>query len=411
MGLLYNFGIAIYGFVIGLAATFNPKAKLWVNGRKDLFTKLETADLKNENVVWVHCASLGEFEQGRPLIESIRREFPQKKILLTFFSPSGYEVRKNYDCADWVFYMPLDTRVNARKFIALVEPEMAVFVKYEFWANHFNELSNKNIPIIMISAIFRPNQRFFQSSGTWFRKTLRMVDHFFVQNEESVSLLQGIGITAVTKTGDTRFDRVKEIVSKSESIPLLDVFKGSGQLVILGSSWPQEEEMMAQCFENEEQDYKIIIAPHETEVQHCRQILELFKNGAVLYSELSAENVKEKEVLVIDNQGMLSSLYRYADIAIIGGGFGKGIHNILEAATFGMPILFGPNYKKFQEANDLIQLGGASTFSNSNDLGNSIHELSTNAHALEERARITKQYIADNTGATEIILEYLKKSL
>ncbi len=405
MKLLYLAGIYAYSLFIKAATYFNPKAHLFVKGRKNwqktLAAKIET----NARYIWIHCASLGEFEQGRPLIEAIRNHLPEYRIVLTFFSPSGYEVRKNYDQADVVSYLPLDTIKNARTFLRMVQPEKAFFIKYEYWYFYINELRKKGIPLYIVSAIFRDDQQFFKDSswGKWYRQMLHKTTHFFIQDEKSARLLQSIGIENYTITGDTRFDRVAAIAKSAREIPIIEKFRGNKTLLIAGSTWKQDEELLA-SYLNKHKNLKLIIAPHEVNQINLTRLETLF-NEAVLLSKADDEISDTCQVLIIDSIGMLSSLYRYGHIAYIGGGFGAGIHNILEAATFGLPVLFGPNYQKFREAVDLKKLGGAFPVAEYNSLEKTLLRLANNPSKREEASQLCRNYIAQNIGATNKILQ------
>lgn len=358
MKLFYDISIFIYSLLIKLAAPFNLKAKQISNGRSETFAGIEATLKHDKPIIWVHCASLGEFEQGRPVIEAIRKKKPEYRILLTFFSPSGYEIRKNYELADYIFYLPADTKRNALRLIDLVRPEIVFFVKYEFWFHYFTELHKQNIPIYLFSSIFRENQLFFQNSpwGKWYRKMLGCVSHFFVQDDKSVGLLNKIGIRQVSKVGDTRFDRVAEIAQSGKNIPIVEKFKGNSQLVVAGSTWKPDEELLAQYIHSHP-EIKFVIAPHETKWSNVERLISLLKTPVICYTEATDESVMNKQVLIVDTIGLLSTVYKYADIAYIGGGFGVGIHNTLEAAIFGNPVIFGPNYLKFQEATSMVDLG------------------------------------------------------
>jgi len=410
MVILYNFFIAFLTIGLRLAALFHPKAKAFVLGRKNLFRKL-TDDFKSVSspVVWVHCASLGEFEQGRPVIESLKSEFPQVKILLTFFSPSGYEVRKNYENADFVYYLPLDTAKKAKKFVSIVNPALAIFVKYEFWHHYVKELNARNIPLISISAIFRNDQLFFHSLGEFYRNILRNFSYFFVQNDQSQRLLQSIGIQHCLRAGDTRFDRVYEIVKKAEEIPIAQRFKGNQNLFVVGSCWPEDMDVIAP-FVNENR-LKFILAPHEVSESSLTSIERLLQVKSIRYSAADTVNLDDYAVLLIDNIGMLSRLYRYGEFAYIGGAFGKGLHNILEAACYGVPIFFGnKNYEKFQEAIDLINRGGAFEVADYTDM-KAKYEMLNIPESFLLACEVTRQYVEENLGATEKIMKYCRESL
>jgi 3-deoxy-D-manno-octulosonic-acid transferase len=409
MNILYQLSIQIYTLIIRIASVFNPKAKLWIDGRKDIFEKLEQKLAGNTHpLIWLHCASLGEFEQGRPIIESLKEQLPDTRILLTFFSPSGYEVRKNYTEADYIFYLPADTIGNARRFIKIVKPKAVIFVKYEFWFNYIQQLNKKNIPIIIVSAIFRPTQHFFKSYGGWFRKGLAMISHFYVQTQESAALLQSIGITQVTISGDTRFDRVATIAAHCKSFPLIEQFKGDHKIFLAGSSWPVDESLINTLY-HEKLDLKYIIAPHEVHEEHIKAIEKLFSGATLRYSQANATNILRAEVLIIDSIGILSHLYQYAYMAYIGGAFGKGLHNILEAATFGKPVIFGPNYEKFKEAKDLISNGGAFCIHNAEELTDQTSLLLSNDQAYTKASQQCLTYVNSMKGATQLIVAAIKK--
>ena len=357
--LLYNIFLLLYRAGIGCYSLFNSKAKKWIEGRKQWPLKMIAALHPDEKRIWFHCSSLGEFEQGRPLIESLKQKYPQYKIVITFFSPSGYEVQKNYAGADYVFYMPLDNKRNAKRFIKLINPSLAVFVKYEFWYHYLEELHTKKIPTIIISAAFRKEQTFFSWYGKLFRSLLHCFNWIFVQDEQSKKLLEGIGFDKnVSVSGDTRYDRVSAIAKNKKDLPLAEKFKDNHKLLIAGSTWPDDEKILKACLSVLPDDWKLIIAPHEIDEAHIQSIQSLFINENVLYSSLiKNENSFDKKVLIIDNIGLLSSLFAYGEIAFIGGGFQKGgIHNVLEPAVFGFPVIFGPVFEKFVEAKKLAEL-------------------------------------------------------
>ncbi|NOR88088.1 MAG: 3-deoxy-D-manno-octulosonic acid transferase [Bacteroidales bacterium] len=410
MRLFYTIGIHLYKLLIRVAALFNQKASLWLKGRKDLLKKLEV-DLAQYSgkTIWIHSASLGEFEQGRPLIENLKQQHPELKILVTFFSPSGYEVRKDYPLADFIYYLPIDTVSNARQLISLIKPELVIFIKYEFWFNYLNELHKKQIPVVFISTIFRPQQYFFKFYGSWARKHLKNVKHFFVQNEASKNLLKGVGIDQVSISGDTRFDRVASIAQQVKPNNLVEVFKGTQPLFLAGSSWPEDEKSLLPLLA-EYPDMKFIIAPHLIDAAHIFQIMQLFPNS-ISYSKATTSNVSSYQVLVIDNIGMLSSLYQYANYALIGGGFGAGIHNTLEAATFGMPIFIGPNYHKFQEAKELIAEDVAFVFKDAQQLNTVFESLNNDQVKYRRVVESSQRYVQSKTGATQMILDLLEDYL
>jgi 3-deoxy-D-manno-octulosonic-acid transferase len=408
--LFYNISIYLYQFIIWSVSPFNKKAKLWIEGRKSRINNPTIQQFNNSKTAWFHCASLGEFEQGRPVIEKFKTTFPDHKILLTFFSPSGYEVRKNYDGADYICYLPADTPANAREFIEHFQPSIAFFVKYEFWYNYLRILREKQIPVISFSAIFRENQIFFKWYGGFYRNILKYFTHIFVQNKTSLDLLQNIGIQNVTVGGDTRFDRVKQIADARKQLPIIETFKDEKPLLIIGSCWQEDFEVIVSFLNKFEKDLKVIIAPHEirkTEIETWKKQL---KGETRKFSELNDFTTLQLcnlETLIIDNIGMLSSLYQYADFAWIGGAYGKGLHNILEAATFGLPIFFGnKNYKKFQEAIDLERLSGAKVIVDTDEFESEFRKLYNDEILRNQKSEIIKKYVEDNTGGTDLIIDY-----
>lgn len=360
-------------------------------------------------VVWFHAASLGEFEQGRPVMDAYRAQYPDHKILLTFFSPSGYEVRKNYTGADFVLYLPADTPANARRFVALVNPRIAFFIKYEFWYNYLRELRATNVPVISFSAIFRPNQLFFKLWGSFYRNLLGYFDHILVQNQESVVLLASIGIRNVTLAGDTRFDRVTQVAAVKKDIPIAQTFKNREPLLVIGSAWQADMDVLIPFINQFDKPLKIIIAPHDIHDDEIERWRGQLRNPSVRYSETVAGNantLENAQTLFIDNVGMLSSLYRYGEFAYVGGAFGKGLHNILEAATYGMPLFFGPNYGKFQEAVDLVNEGAAFPVGNTSEFMAAFTKQYTDR---TEAARISRSYVQRNIGATGKVMEVVKR--
>lgn len=412
MILIYTFLVQCYTFLIRLASIRNPKAKLWIDGRKNIFRSIQEKVKPGEKRIWVHCASLGEFEQGRPLIEEIRNQYPDYKIFLTFFSPSGYEIRKNYEGADYIFYLPADTRRNSKRLIRLVQPRIAIFVKYEFWFNYLRVLKDETIPVLMVSAIFRENQYFFRWYGAWAKGMLKTITHFFVQNNQSVELLKTAGFENVTLTGDTRFDRVKKIASAAKPDPLVESFAGDHKVFLAGSSWPKDEELIIEYMRTRPEKVKFIIAAHEVEESHISAIENMLSGfETVRYSALDQERCKTAEVLIIDGIGYLSRLYRYATIAYIGGGFGKGIHNILEAVTFGKAVIFGTNYHKFQEAVDLVEKEVAYSITDAPELKSIADKLLSDPDLIETISQKGKQYIETNSGASAKIISFLSTRL
>lgn len=393
-----------------IAALFNPKAKKWVNGRKGQFDRMRKQIDEGDQIIWFHCASLGEFEQGRPVIEAMRKNFPDHKILQTFFSPSGYEVRKNTKEVDYVFYLPLDTPSNARKFIEITRPRIAFFVKYEFWFNYINELSKNKVPTLVISAIFRPSQYIFKPWGFWPLKQLQKITHFFVQNEESLDLLNKAQVYHTEIGGDTRFDRVMKLALEKKSFPVIESFKGNADLIVAGSTWPADGDVLLDLFKSVKNDNKLIIAPHEISKERIDQVLKKFSDfNPQLYSSYNPD-VENSDVLIIDNVGLLSYLYRYAKIAYVGGGFGVGIHNLLEAVTYGIPVIFGPNYNKFLEAIELIDVGGGYTIENSKDCLEVFNTLEDEKKYYQS-CQAALSYVEKKSGATKLVVDKVKSYL
>ncbi|MEA5005493.1 MAG: glycosyltransferase N-terminal domain-containing protein [Rikenellaceae bacterium] len=396
-----------------LLGRVNHKAYLFTSGRKGLIDKIRSEIDHSSDIVWVHCASVGEFEQGRPLIEQYKSENPDKKILLTFFSPSGYELRKNYSKADWVYYLPIDLKRNAVAFLDTVQPSMALFIKYEYWFNYLFELKRRNIPTYVVSAIFMPGQRFFSWYGSIFRKMLECFSHIFVQDVMSKKLLEAIGIHNVTVTGDTRFDRVKSVAAAGKDIPQIEMFSKGHSCWVAGSTWPTDEKIIVSAL-RKLPDNKLIIAPHEVDKKHIENLLTLFKDYKVVrYTELSDREINEQlksileaaDIMIIDTIGILSSVYRYCDFAYIGGGFGTGIHNILEAATYGVPVLFGPKYTRFKEAVDLVAQGGANSIATHEELEIWCGRYLNDSGLRKGNGKICFDYISKNIGATRKVLD------
>lgn len=408
--LLYNLFVFLASNILRFVALFHPKVRTFVTGRKGIFKDIASAMEGNtQPVAWFHCASLGEFEQGRPIMESVRNEFPQVRIFLTFFSPSGYEIRKNYPGADHVFYLPWDTRSNARKFIATVKPALAVFIKYEFWFHYSNELKRQGIPLYSVSSKFRRDQVFFSRMGNLPRRILSNFSHFFVQNSESVKLLNSIDLFNSTQAGDTRFDRVMTILSKGEPDKIAQEFKDNQKVFVVGSAWNDDLEVLIP-FINENR-LKFIVAPHEIDEDEISELERALQVKSVRYSQANGKPLGEYDVLIVDNIGKLSKLYRYGEFAFIGGAYGKGLHNILEAACYGIPILFGnKNYEKFQEAVDLINRGGAFAVNDYPDLKEKYEMLNTPETFLLA-CEVTRQYVEENLGATEKIMKYCRRVL
>lgn len=400
----YSLGIYIYTGGIKVVSPFVKKAKLWTQGRKDIFTRLPK-EVSGKEILWIHAASLGEFEQGRPLIEAIRQRYPQYRVLLTFFSPSGYEIRKNYAGADWVFYLPADTPRNVRRFLDTVKPQAAVFIKYEFWLNYLDGLSRRGIPAYIISALFRPDSVFFKPYGHAFRKALASFSRIFVQDEDSRALLAGIGVDRVSVAGDTRFDRVAEIAGMARRLEVIDAFTGTDTVFVAGSTWEPDEKILMGLIRSNP-GMKFIVAPHEMDESRIRNMMEAAPGGAVRYTQYGQTiDADCKQLLVVDTVGILSSVYRYGRFAYIGGGFGAGIHNTLEAAAYSIPVAFGPNYGKFREAGELIESGGGRSVSSGAELSAWFDELNVNREAYDRAARAAGDYVRSHCGATDMILK------
>lgn len=419
--MIYNIVIYFVLWGIAIASLFNEKVRKMWRGEREAFKILKQKVDPNAKYIWFHAASLGEFEQGRPLMERIRKDYPQYKILLTFYSPSGYEVRKNYEGADIICYMPVDTRLNAIRFLRLVRPVMAFFIKYEFWSNFLHILKHRNIPTYSVSSIFRENQVFFKWYGRNYAGVLKCFTRFFVQNEESKRLLEGIGITAVDVVGDTRFDRVLQIKEAAKQLPICEAFRtgvASSQsadvphhdfkVFVAGSSWPPDENIFIPFF-NEHKDWRLLIAPHVIAEEHLKLILSLIKGKKVVrYTQTTPEEAAEADVLIIDCFGLLSSMYNYGDVAYIGGGFGVGIHNTLEAAVWNMPVIFGPNNKKFQEAQDLLKSGGGFEINTYEDFSGLMSSLMNDEAFLKQAGDKAGTFVAHLAGATDKVLASVK---
>lgn len=406
--MIYNLAIYIYVSAVRLAALFNKKVSKMVKGEKEAFSVLKRQIDPQAKYIWFHAASLGEFEQGRPLIELIRKRFPQYKILQTFFSPSGYEVRKDYKGADVVCYLPLDTPRNVRRFINAARPCMAFFIKYEFWKNYLSELHRRGIPVYSVCSIFRPNQVFFRWYGATYRNVLKCFSHLFVQNEESVHLLENVGVKNTTIAGDTRFDRVLEICQEAKDLPLVKIFKGNNhRTLVAGSSWAPDEDIFIPYF-NAHPEMKLVIAPHVIDESHLHEIESKLQRPAVRYTQATPENVGQADCLIIDCFGLLSSIYRYGEIAYIGGGFGVSIHNTLEAAVYGIPVIFGPNNYKFREAQGLKGCGGGLEIQGEADFHRQMDHLLSEEAYLLSAGKAAGDYVKNNAGALEKIMSIVR---
>lgn len=404
--MIYSVALYLYALAIVLVSPFHKKARLMVKGQWNTFRILRKRIRREEMYVWFHAASLGEFEQGRPLMERLRREHPEYKILLTFFSPSGYEVRKDYEGADVVCYLPFDTPGNVRSFLRLARPRMAFFIKYEFWKNYLDELHKRRIPVYSVSSIFRRGQIFFKWYGGTYRNVLRNFDHLFVQNERSKRYLAKIGINRVTVVGDTRFDRVLQIREEAKDLPLVELFKNNTMTFVAGSSWQPDEDLFIEYF-NQHPEVKLIIAPHVIDENHLVEIIRKLKRPYVRYTRADEKNVRKADCLIIDCFGLLSSIYRYGEIAYIGGGFGVGIHNTLEAAVYGIPVIFGPKYQKFQEAIRLLEAKGGFSIKSYEELKALLDRMLEDEEFLRESGMNAGLYVTDNAGATDRVLNMI----
>jgi 3-deoxy-D-manno-octulosonic-acid transferase len=403
MKLIYNLGIYIFYLLVRIASVKNEKARKWLYGRKNQFKAIENSISKTDRPVWLHCASLGEFEQGRPLIGAIKKRYPDKKILLTFYSPSGYEVMKDSNEADFIFYLPLDSYRNAKRFVALTNPELVFFIKYEYWYNFLRVLKKNNIPTYFVSAIFRSDQLFFKWYGGWYRRMLYMAKHFFVQNQKSAHLLESLGINNHTVSGDTRFDRVFDITSNVKPLQIVEGFVNGEKVIVAGSSWKSEEALLRQYLRNNP-TVKAIVVPHEIGNGNVQRIADQFGDAAVIYTEVGNAQIDKKQVLIVDCYGILPSIYQYGKVAIVGGGFGVGIHNLLEPATYGMPIIIGPNYQRFKEACDLVEMNCAFPVNNVEEFNTVLNHLLKNPQTADKISALTAGYVKSNLGATKKII-------
>ncbi len=405
---MYTLGIYLYIAFVKLAALFgHKKAASMLKGHKEIFSLLKEKVKPGTDYVWFHASSLGEFEQGRPMIEKLRAEHPEYRVVLTFFSPSGYNPAKNYQQADIVCYLPFDTKRNVRRFLDILNPKMAFFIKYEFWINFLSGLKKRNVPVYSVSSIFRKEQTFFKPWGGRYRLALHSFNHLFVQNDKSKELLRSIGITNATVVGDTRFDRVIKILEQARQLPLVDAFvEDERKIFVVGSSWGEDEAIYMPYF-NRHKEWKMIIASHEVDDERVKKIQEQYEGRCVRYTKATIEDVREADCLIIDCYGLLSSIYRYGDVAYVGGGFGVGIHNVLEAAVYGVPVFFGPNNRKFQEAQALKACGGGIEIANTIALAERMDLFAADAQALETAGKAAGSYVADNAGASAKIFKAL----
>jgi 3-deoxy-D-manno-octulosonic-acid transferase len=408
MTFIYNFILLFASQVLKILALFSPKIKLFVEGRKSVFQILKKNIQATDKTIWFHAASLGEYEQGLPVIEKVKQQYPNHKIIITFFSPSGYEVRKNNTVADVTVYLPLDTISNAKQFLKVVHPEMVFFIKYEFWPNYLNELKNQKIKTYLISGIFREKQAFFKWYGGFYRNALKTFDYFFVQNDSSKTLLQSIGFNNVKVSGDTRFDRVVTILEKDNTLDFIAAFKNNQPTIVIGSSWPKDEELLVNYINQCSDDFKFIIAPHNIDKNQILNLKTQISKKTILFSEKDTVDVSNYAVFVIDTIGILTKIYSYADIAYVGGGFGNpGVHNILEPATFGIPVVIGPNYSHFSEATALVNLEGCLTIQNQTQLNEAFDLLLQNEDERLEKGHICSTFVQMNKGATKTIMLHI----
>lgn len=411
MLLLYNIFVRLYYAAVKLASLWNKKAADWLNGRKEVFETLSKQIGKEDKYIWMHCSSAGEFEQGKPVAEALKAAYPNYKLLISFFSPSGFSVAKNYAVADAISYLPLDTKKNAKRFIEMVQPELAVFVKYEFWYHHLSAAAFRHVPLLLVSAVFRKDQIFFKSYGGFFRRMLQLFRQIFVQDEASLQLLKKNNLNHCRIGGDTRFDRVKEIGKAGAPVPFIEAFLQKKKCIVAGSTWPDDENLLKD-FATSHPEIKLILAPHEINENHLRQLQTLFPN-AVLYSSLQKKKgtTSESQILIVDGVGLLSRLYQHATITYVGGGFTRdGIHNILEAAVWGKPVIFGPNYKKYREAKELIATGGGFSIADTIEIKKLADKLLVDEQYLQAVSKKAMSYVEENTGATERILQFIQEN-
>ncbi|WP_437397508.1 3-deoxy-D-manno-octulosonic acid transferase [Flagellimonas lutimaris] len=407
--LLYNILINIAWFGLKVVALFNAKIKLFVKGRKNSFPILKEKIPSNSKTIWMHVASLGEFEQGLPILERLRTKYPEHKLVLSFFSPSGYEVKKNTIVADVVVYLPMDSNSKVKRFLDLINPELAIFVKYEVWPNYLYHLKKSKVPTILVSAIFSERQIYFKSYGGFMRKSLGTFSHFFVQDEKSKKLLESIGFSNSTIGGDTRLDRVSEILKRNNQLDFMDSFKNNQLCLVAGSTWPEDEEILIDHINNTEEKVKFVIAPHEIKPAHIEKITSALQKRTILYSEIDNQNLKDFDILIIDTIGLLTKIYSYANIAYVGGGFATGLHNTMEPAVFGIPIIIGPQFEGFKEAKDLVKEGGIIPVSNQDSFNNLMSELLNNPISIKNIGDINSNYINSNKGAADLIMQYISK--
>lgn len=411
MFFLYNFAITVTVYLLKIIALFNAKIKLFVDGRKNTFDTLRKGISKNDRVIWMHTASLGEYEQGLPLLKKMRSTYPDHKILITFFSPSGFEVKKKTKEADVITYLPLDTVSNVKKFLHFTHPEIAFFVKYEIWPNFLRELNKRSIPVLLISAIFNKHQAYFKWYGNFMRKALGTITHFFVQDTNSQKLLQGIGLQNVTVSGDTRFDRVSEIQEGNTDLSFMDAFKETGLCLIAGSTWPEDEDVLLPYINGDNKELKFVLAPHNIHEEHIDKLKRRIVKKTLLYSEIDQYNPANYKVLIIDTIGLLTKIYSYADMAYVGGGFRTGLHNTLEPAVFGIPVMIGPNFHGFKEAEELVDKKGIMVVRNTEEIVKWSNLFAKEEGLRKNTGQINADYISANKGACNIIFKFVQSIL
>lgn len=410
MKLFYQIGIQLAAIFLPITRLFNPKMKLFVDGRRYSFRILKEKIASTKEYIWFHVASLGEYEQGLPVMEAFKQQYPQYKIVLTFFSPSGYEIRKNNAIADITLYLPLDTQKNVKQFLDLIQPKMVFFIKYEFWPNYLNALKKRNIPTYLISGIFRENQLFFKPYGGFYRKALKTFEHFFVQNENSKNLLQSIGFSNITVHGDTRFDRVAQIVERVQPLHFVEQFKNNTITIVIGSSWIDDENVYLPYL-NSSENIKWIIAPHLIKEEEISRLIAKIDKKAIRYTHYNETDLQTADVFIIDTIGILTQIYAYADIAYVGGAFKTGLHNILEPATYGIPVVIGPKYEKFQEAKDLVALGSCLVIHSTEEFTQTMYQLTTDTNYRKELGSKNKAFVLKNKNATKAVMDFISLGL
>ncbi len=405
---IYNFAVQLSALFLRLIALFHPKIKLFVDGRKGVMSYLQKNISQGDSIIWVHTASLGEFEQGLPIIEQLKRNYPANRILVTFFSPSGYEVKKNTAAADMVTYLPMDTKKNVTLFLDLVNPKLVIFVKYEIWPNYMNALSQRGISTLLISALFKDGQIYFKGYGGFMRKALHNFTHIFVQDGKSIELLRKINIRSATISGDTRFDRVVEILERDNNLSFMEDFKNGGQTLVAGSTWPDDEEILVPYINAGRSSLKFVLAPHNIKPEHINKLKSSITKKTILYSEIGNKDLSNYDVLIVDTIGLLTKIYSYAEISYVGGGFATGLHNTLEPAVYGIPVIIGPNFKGFKEAEDLVNKGGVLVVKSTKEFFTLINDLQNKAEYLKSVGDINSTYISENKGASIQIMAYIR---